>query len=210
MQGRRTRRWWFGAAVAAAAAVVAVLTAAAAAVSAVPAAPAVAKVTAARWDEAQSISSLAELRDASAAARRLVTTPTVELVQGGRHVPGTAAGDAAGPGKVKPGCYDVWLSTTKLNAFGWVLMYERTTIRNWCTDGVRITSQPTVQRTTQSYWGWTSCGLTNDFAGWLHASTRFGAGGDALFANGTSCSGAAAHLHHDVQVQGDGTYKWTY
>jgi hypothetical protein len=194
----------------AAAAAVAVPTAAVAASGAPLAAPAVPKVTAARWDEAQSIGSMAELRAASSAARRLVTTPTVELVQGGRHVPGTSAYDAAGPGKVKPGCYDVWLSTTKLNAFGWVLMYQRTTIRNWCTDGLRITSRPTVQRTTQSYWGWTSCGLSNDFAGWLHTSTRFGAGGDAMFVNGTSCSGAAAQLHHDVEVQGDGTYDWTY
>jgi hypothetical protein len=198
--------------VGAGAAVVVALAVSTAAVAAgsVAAAPAVPKVTAARWDEAQSIGSLAELRQASSAARRLVTTPTVELVQGGRHVPGTSAGDAAGPGKVKPGCYDVWLSTTKLNAFGWVLMYQRTTIRNWCTDGVRITSRPTVQRSAQSYWGWTGCGLSNDYTGWLHGSTRFGAGGDSMFVNGSSCSGAAAHLHHDVQVQGDGTYKWTY
>jgi hypothetical protein len=209
MQGRRTRRW-FGGAVAAVVAVGAVSTATIAAVASTVTARAVPKVTAARWDEAQSISSPAELRAASSTARRLVTTPTVELVQGGRHVPGTLAGDAAGPGKVKPGCYDVWLSTTKLNALGAVLMYQRTTIRNWCTDGVRITSRPTVQRSTQAYWGWRNCGLTNDYTGWLHTSTRYGTGGDARFANGSSCSNAAVHLHHDIQVHGDGTYKWTY
>ncbi len=206
MRGRRTRRW-VGGAVVSAVAVVAVSAAAITASASAATAPAVPKVTAARWDEAQSIGSMAELRAASATARRLMTTATVELVQGGRHVPGTLAGDAAGPGKVKPGCYDVWLATTKLNALGRVLMYQRTTIRNWCTNGVRITSRPTVQRSTQSYWGWRYCGLANAYTGWLHASTRYGTG--ALFANG-SCAGAAVHLQHDIRVQGDGTYKWTY
>jgi hypothetical protein len=143
----------------------------------------------------------------------LVITPTVEVVQVQRRVPGTTGGGhqmASGSGKARPGCYDVTLTTMRRNVFGSVLMEAKTTVRNWCTDGSRITSSPTVQRSLRARWGWSACGWDADYAGWLHTATRFGAGGDAMFAYGSSCAGAQRQSHHDVQVHGDGTHTWDY
>jgi hypothetical protein len=171
------------------------------------------QISAATWNEAARVSTMAELRAASARARSLVVTPTVEVVQIQRWVPGTTGPGhqmASGSGKARPGCHDVTLTTTKRNVFGSMLMQAKTTVRNWCTNGVRITSSPTVQRSLVGRWGWSACGWDGAFAGWLHASTRFGAGGDALFAQGGSCAAARPQSHHDVQVHGNGTHTWSY
>jgi hypothetical protein len=167
------------------------------------------QVSAATWTEAEAVSTMADLTAASERARSLVVTPTVEIVEARRRVPGQTA-VAASSKKTRPGCYDVWLSTKRLNVFGDVLMSTTTMVRNWCHDGTRITSSPTVQRSVVARWGWSACGWDGEFAGWLHTATRYGAGGDALFAYGDSCASAQPQSHHDVQVHGDGTFQWNY
>jgi hypothetical protein len=168
------------------------------------------QISAATWNEARGISTIAELRAASPQARRLVTTPTIELVEVRRRVPGSSSGwHEQSASKVPAGCYDVSLATTRLNVLGDVVMQATTALRNWCTNGRQITSSPTVQRSSSARWGWVPCGWDADYAGWLHTATRFGAGGDARFGAG-SCAGASRQSHHDIQVHGDGTYSWSY
>jgi hypothetical protein len=175
-----------------------------------PGVGAVPQVPAFAWEEAQSVKSVADLRDVSAAARSLVTTPTVEIVKTRRVASGSASTFASGTSKARKGCSDVWLSTTRVNAFGDVLMSARTTIRNWCADGRRVTSRPTVQRSVTAHWGWSVCGWNAAYAGWLRDGLRYGAGGNPTFAYGASCASAQPQMHHDVQVKGDGTYAWSY
>jgi hypothetical protein len=174
--------------------------------------PAVPQVSAAAWAEAQSVTTIADLRSVSARARALVTTPTIEIVK----VRKVAAGEAVdmrtfgvGAGKTHAGCYDVWLSSTRRNALGDVVMQSTTTVRNWCTDGTRITPQPTVQRASRGYWGWSACGWDADYAGFVRGNAQWAAAGDAMFGYG-SCASAAPQSHHEIDVRGDGTYDWSY
>ncbi|MCU1426308.1 MAG: hypothetical protein JWL83_308 [Actinomycetia bacterium] len=167
-------------------------------------------VAAFTWTQAKSVRSAADLAGVSGGARALVTTPTIEVAQIRRYVSGTMRGYGAGAGKAGHGCSDVTLTTTRMNAFGAVLTSAKTTVRNWCNNGVSVTSEPTVQRSMTAQLGWSACGWDNDYAGWLHGHDRYGAGGNALFALGNSCAGAAPQLHNDVQVQGDGQYHWSY
>jgi hypothetical protein len=212
MQARRTRA--FVRRVVAALVVAVVASTATIAVAALAAAgstgPAVPKISSKTWNWAHDITSPAQLRGAPARVYALVTTPTVEVVTIRREGPDAKDPYLGGHAKAPRGCSDVWLSTIRLNVFGAVLMQARTTIRNWCTDGKHIVSQPTVQRSVSGKWGWVPCGWDDDYAGWLHMTTRFGAGGDALFAYGNSCAGARPQSHHDLQVHGDGTFDWSY
>ncbi len=164
-------------------------------------------VSAATWNAAASVHSAADLARVSSAARSLVVTPSIEIAQVRRTVPGTTQPYVPGRG---PRCADVTLTTVRRNVFGAVLMTAKTTVRNWCFNGTTVTSEPTVQRSTSATMGWSTCGWDDDYAGWLQARSRFGAGGDARFALGRSCAGASAQLHNDVEVQGDGHYSWAY
>jgi hypothetical protein len=142
----------------------------------------------------------------SVRARRRVTTPVVEVTEYRKVLERATYG--SGSGKVGRGCYRVWVKRTRRNVFGWVLMTAQTTIRNWCNNGRTITSQPTVVRTQNAHWGWSSCGWVSEYSGWLRSRTRFGAGGYARYAYADSCFTAQMRLRNELQVQGDGRWFW--
>jgi hypothetical protein len=165
------------------------------------------------WTEAQSVHTAAGLARVSPAARALATRPVIETVEIKHGAPGTLARTSAystGGSRTIPGCGDVVLTTIRRNAFGLALMTARTTVRNWCNTGTAITSEPTAQRSVSTSLDWLACGWNNDYAGWLQGRTRFGVGGDAMFARGTSCAGATPQMHNEIEVLGNGEYHWTY
>ncbi|MCU1426306.1 MAG: hypothetical protein JWL83_306 [Actinomycetia bacterium] len=157
--------------------------------------------------EVRSLRSVRDLVTLPASTRRMVTTPAVEVVSWQR-VPIGAASYSSGNSKVGRGCFDAWVSRSRKNVFGWVLMTAKTTIHNWCNDGRRITSSPTVVRSVNGHWGWSGCSWNNSYQGWLSGRTRYGAGGYAQFAFGDTCFSAQMQLRNEVQVQGNGRYYW--
>jgi hypothetical protein len=162
-------------------------------------------VPAALRREARGVRRVEDLERVSAPARRLVTTPTHEVTTYTKAVPRQYG---SGAGKVKRGCYVATVTRTRKNALGWTLVRARTQIRNWCHDGRRITSTPTVTRSLKAHWGWGSCGWHDDYAGWLRERTRYGAGGYGRFAYGDTCFAPQVQLRNEMQVQGDGKYFW--
>jgi hypothetical protein len=156
--------------------------------------------------EVARVKSPGDLRRVSARARELIRTPVVEETATQRIEPPATYG--SGGKALGRGCYDVWVTRTRRNVFGWTLTSARTEIRNWCNDGRRITSSPTVVRSQQGHWGWATCGWNGAYRGWLRSRTRYGAGGYALFALGDSCFAPQVQLRNELQVFGDGRYYW--
>jgi hypothetical protein len=156
--------------------------------------------------EIDTVRSEADLPRLSAAAQKVITTPSIEVVEVGR-APDPRASYATGVGKVGTGCYLVVVSRKRENVLGWVLFSAKTTVRNWCENGIVMTSIPSVQRDSTAHWGWTACGWTNVYTGWLHVRTRYVATGESMFARANACW-TPKILKSEAQVRGNGFYTW--
>jgi hypothetical protein len=156
------------------------------------------------WGEAVHVRSAADLARVSDEAKSLVTTPTVQVVAVHRVL--TSVTPLPGGGRVR--CFDVSIETTRLNTFGRSLMRAKTALKNWCSDGTRISSIPTVRRAQTGFFGWQGCGWNGEYAGWLLGRTIYGAGGNARFVNGANCALAEPQLLNTLTVKADGTYEY--
>jgi len=157
--------------------------------------------------EVAGVRNVRDVQRLSVRAQRRVRTPVVEVTEY-RKVPETVDTYGSGRGRVKRGCYRVWVTRTRKNVFGWTLITAKTTIRNWCNNGKRITSSPTVTRSLKGQWGWSACGWADSYSGWLRGRARYGAGGYGQFAYADSCFVPQAQLRNELQVQGDGRWFW--
>jgi hypothetical protein len=157
--------------------------------------------------EIDTVHSVEDLLRVSAAARKVVQTPVVELIETGKtKVPATLT---TGAGKIGKGCYEVWVSHKRKNALGWVLMSAKTTVGNWCIDGANMKRWPTPRRTLSARWGWQACGWDRVFDGWTRGVARWASGADARFSLTASCSAAGwTTVHSEVQLYGNGKYTW--
>jgi hypothetical protein len=157
--------------------------------------------------EIATVDSVDDLARISPAARKVIQTPAIELIESGKASDARAT-YASGSGITPAGCNIVWVSRKRLNVIGWVLMSAKTTVYNWCHNAHVITSTPTVQRSMRAGWGFGRCGWDNAYSGWRRDRVRFAAAGDAQFALNGVCTGRIREIHSELQIYGSGNYSW--
>jgi hypothetical protein len=180
-------------------------------------------------EEAATVRTPADLARVSPAARALFLTPartdrhtTITRTGNAPSNPGTASptgalvatadtliGPPAPPSVWPPGCYTISETDSEQNFLGWTLDSLTVSIGNWCWGWYfvwLIYSQPWWWWTVNTHWGWVSCGLDGQLAGWVDYPYEFGAAVVDHFGQ----LGCWPYTGHDVEaglwVFGSGSY----
>jgi hypothetical protein len=157
--------------------------------------------------EIATVHKAADLAHVSAAARRVIQQPAIEVIESGKATdsPTTLA---VGRGKLGKGCWQAWVSRKRENTLGWVLMSVKTAVRNVCSNGTRFTATPRTERTIRSRWGWTLCDVDDAFGGY-RSRTHYAATANVNFGLAGSCATAPKVVHSEMQVYANGRYSWS-
>jgi hypothetical protein len=155
--------------------------------------------------DARTVHTEADLARVSLAARKLIQTVVSEDHER-RRVRLTGA-KLDGWQDVGAGCWDVWDTWNGRNVWGWVLVSATTRVNNYCNNGAgTITSTPWAQYIANTHWGWSFCGLTNQYAGWFAYPWEWGAGASFGFDPGPCAPWRQVTLSPEVHVYGNGTW----
>ncbi|MDE0803240.1 MAG: hypothetical protein OSA99_07935 [Acidimicrobiales bacterium] len=150
------------------------------------------------------------LDELSPKAREIVTTPieattVMEAVAQPREEESFRRAYGGHQGN---GCWNLKVTKTTENGFGWVLTRAETTVLNYCISNDTFTTTPSTYRYTNAYWGWSTCGWSNTYSGWDGPWYLYRAAGIAKFAYADSCFSPQVQLRNEIAARHDG--HWWY